>query len=180
MQWKSTADRYGAIAIAMHWLSAIAIIALIASGFRAGGLTDPAAKAGLLRIHAAMGIAVLVFTLARVAWWVFADDRPSAQNKAHVLQNRVASAVHTILYIVILGMAASGIGMLVLSGAGAVLFAEASGPLPDFWNYPPRVPHGIGGRLLVALLVLHVGAALYHQFMLRDRIFVRMGIGRPR
>lgn len=71
-------------------------------------------------------------------------------------------------------MAASGIGMLALSGAGAILFAGASGTLPDFWAYPPRVPHGIGAWLLVTLFVLHAGAALYHQFVKRDRLLRRM------
>jgi cytochrome b561 len=178
MQWKSTADRYGVIAIAIHWLAAVAIIGLIVSGFRIANFTDPIAKAALLRVHAGMGIAVLVLTLARIAWWLFADAKPHPQRGTPSLQNRLAAAVHVIFYIVVLGMAASGIGMLVLSGAGKVLFANVPGALPDFWNYPPRIPHGIGGRALVALLVLHVGAALYHQFVLRDRIFARMGIGR--
>lgn len=180
MRWKSTTDRYGAVAIAIHWLTAVAIIGLIVSGFRIANFTDSAAKAALLRVHAGMGIAILLLTLARIAWWLFADGKPVPNSAVPSLQNRMAAAVHAVFYVVILGMAASGIGMLVLSGAGAILFANAPGMLPDFWNYPPRIPHGIGGRALVALLVLHVGAALYHQFVLRDHIFARMGIGRSR
>lgn len=180
MRWKSTADHYGMVAVAIHWITAAAIIALIVSGFRAANLTDPAVKVGLLRVHAGMGIAILVLTLARIAWWLFADDKPSPASTTSSLQSRIASATHAIFYVIILGMAASGIGMLVLSGAGAILFANAPGALPDFWSYLPRIPHGIGGRALAALLVLHVGAALYHQFILRDRIFARIGIGRAK
>jgi cytochrome b561 len=91
---------------------------------------------------------------------------------------RAASTVHALFYVVILGMAASGIGMLVLSGAGPVIFGAQGSPLPDFFQYPPRIPHGIGARLLIAALVLHVGGGLYHQFIARDRIFARMGLGR--
>src|SRR5262245_15152436 len=75
------------------------------------------------------------------------------------------------------GRPASGIGMLVLSGAASSLFGPATTALPNFWNYPPRVPHGIGARALVALLILHVGGALYHHVVKRDRILARMGIG---
>ncbi len=178
MRWKGTPDRYGVVAIAIHWISAVLIVALIISGFRAADTVDAAAKAAVLQFHAAAGIAILALTLARIAWWYFADDKPLPVGGLPPLQGRLAKAVHVIFYVVILGMAASGIGMLVLSGAGAILFGGAPGPLPDFWNYLPRVPHGIGGRLLVALLVLHVGAALYHHFVRRDRLLARMGIGR--
>jgi cytochrome b561 len=75
-------------------------------------------------------------------------------------------------------MAASGIGMLVLSGANLVLFGGAPGPLADFWNYPPRVPHRIGFVLMLSLFVLHVAGALYHQFIRRDHILARMGVGK--
>jgi cytochrome b561 len=49
-----------------------------------------------------------------------------------------------------------------------------SAPLPDFWKYRPRTPHGIGARLLLALIVLHTGAALYHHFVRRDGLLRRM------
>ena len=178
MRWKSTPDRYGAVAIAIHWISAVLIVALIISGFRAANTVDAAAKATVLQFHAAAGVTVLVLTLARIAWWYFADDKPPAVGGLPPLQERLGKAVHVIFYVVILGMAASGIGVLVLSGAGAILFAGAPGQLPDFWNYLPRVPHRIGALLLFALLVLHVGAALYHHFVRRDRLLARMGIGR--
>jgi cytochrome b561 len=85
--------------------------------------------------------------------------------------------VHILFYIVILGMIASGIGMVALSGAGPVIFG-GEGTLPDFWKVPPRVPHGIGARLLLALLVLHTGAALYHHFVRRDVLLGRMRFSR--
>jgi cytochrome b561 len=178
MRWKSTTERYGAVAIAIHWISAILIIALIISGFRIANIADAGAKAPLLRLHAMAGISILILTLARIVWWYFADDKPLPVGGTPALQRRLAGAVHALFYVVILGMVASGIGMMVLSGAGAILFANAPGLLPDFWNYPPRIPHGIGGRLLAALLVLHVGAAFYHHFVRRDRLLARIGISR--
>jgi cytochrome b561 len=46
---KSGPDRYGTIAISIHWLSAILITALLGSGFGAANAVDAAAKAGALR-----------------------------------------------------------------------------------------------------------------------------------
>lgn len=178
MRLKSTSDRYGAVAILIHWVAAALIVALLISGFRAANMTDPIAKAFVLRAHAVMGVSVLVLTLARIGWWWFADRKPAPVAGMSVLMTRVSAAAHILFYVLILGMAASGIGMMILSGAGEILFGGAKGALPDFWNYPPRIPHGIGARVLTALLVLHVGAALYHQFIRGDRLLGRMGIGR--
>jgi len=178
MAVKSTEDRYGTVAIAIHWVAAALIVALLITGFRVSGAADPAAKAAFLRFHAAMGAAILVLTLARIAWWWFADRKPLPVAGQPPLLKRAATAVHVLFYVVIIGLAASGIGMMVLSGAGPVVFGGASGAMPDFWNYPPRVPHGIGVRVLIALLILHVGGALYHHFIRRDRLLARMGLGR--
>lgn len=178
MQWKSTPERYGAIAIAIHWTAALLIVALIVSGLRAANAVDTLTKISFLRAHAVMGLAVAVLTLARIAWWWFADRKPEPVAGIPPLQERAARIVQTLFYVVLLGMAASGTGMLVLSGSGLVLFGATEGPLADFWNYPPRVPHRIGFVLLLALFVLHLGGALYHQFIRRDRILARMGWGR--
>ena len=80
--------------------------------------------------------------------------------------------VHVLFYIVILGMIASGVGMMLLSGAAPLVFGGEG--LLDFWKYPPRLPHGIGARLLLTLLVLHIGAALHHHFVRRDSLLRRM------
>lgn len=178
MALKSTQDRYGTVAITIHWAAAALIVALLITGFRVSGAADPAAKAVFLRFHAAMGVAILVLTLARIAWWWFADRKPLPVADQPRLMHRAATSVHVLFYIVIIGLAASGIGMMVLSGAGPIVFGGASGALPDFWNYPPRVPHGIGVRVLIALLILHVAGALYHHFIRGDRLLARMGIGR--
>lgn len=175
---KSTPDRYGAVAIAIHWVAAILIAALLITGFRVSGAADPAAKAALLRFHAAIGVAILVLTLARIAWWWLADRKPLPLAGQPPLLRGLASAVHVLFYVVTVGLAASGIGMMVLSGAGQIVFGGASGSLPDFWTYPPRIPHGVGVRVLIALLILHVGGALYHQFIRRDRLLARMGLSR--
>ena len=93
-------------------------------------------------------------------------------------RERLARAVHVAFYFVILAMVASGIGMMILSGAGSVVFGGTGAGLPDFRDFLPRVPHGAGARLLLALLAAHVGAALHHQFIRRDGLLARMWYGR--
>jgi cytochrome b561 len=172
----SNRDQYGTVAISIHWLSAILILALLGSGFLADNATDPAAKAAFLRFHLPAGIVLLLLTLFRIVWWRF-DKKPEIVKGAGAWQDQIARAAHVAFYIVILGMIASGIGMMVLSSAAPVIFG-APGALPNFGDHPPRVPHGLGAFLLAALLVLHTSAAIYHQIVLRDGLLQRMWYGR--
>lgn len=178
MLWKSTDDRYGAVAIAIHWTTAVAIVGILASGFQAADAMEAADRLVLLRIHATLGIFVVLLTLMRIGWWWLGDAKPADAAGTPRWQARAAHIVHGLLYVIILGMGASGIGMLALSGAGATLFAGATTPLPDFTTYLPRAPHGLGSRLLIALLAFHTAAALYHHFVMRDGLLGRMGLGR--
>jgi cytochrome b561 len=179
MALKSTRDRYGGVAISIHWLSAVLILILIGSGFRAADTADPAAKAAILQLHVPVAAAVLALTILRIVWWFGSDRKPNPIGGSPHWQVRTAQAVHVLLYFVILEMVASGIGMLALSGAAPVIFGGGNGaPLPDFSQYPPRLAHGVGARLLLALLVLHAAAALYHHFVRRDGLLRRMWFSR--
>lgn len=113
-------------------------------------------------------------TVLRIVWWWRLDRKPIPAKGSPLWQERVAAGVHITFYIVILGMAASGIGMMILSGAASAVFGTPGAMLPNFANYPPRAPHGLGAFLLVNLLVFHAGAALYHQIIRRDGGLRRM------
>jgi cytochrome b561 len=178
MPAKSTPTRYGAVPIAIHWITALALLGLLVSGFRAADMLDDAAKTAILRIHTAVGIAVLALTLARLLWWVAIDRKPAYPAGQPRWQQIASAAVHSLLYLAILLMAGSGIGMMALSGAGDIVWGGAAAPLPDFRQFAPRAAHGIGATLLIALTLAHTAAALYHQFILRDRLLARMGLGR--
>lgn len=174
MGLKSTATRYGSVAIAIHWVSAVAIIALLISGTVMAGAVGEA-KRSILPIHATIGSLVLLLTLVRIGWWVWGDKRPQPVPNQPRMQELAARIVHGLLYAGIIVLGASGIATLALSGAIPALLSGA--PLPDFSGLLPRLTHGIVGKAMIALLVLHVGAALYHQFIRRDRLLGRMGIG---
>ena len=57
----------------------------------------------------------------------------------------------------------------------------ASGPLPPTFDGSwRRVLHAVAAKLLMALIVLHVAAALWHHAVWRDGLLRRMGFGRRR
>ena len=175
MSAQSSATRYGAVAISIHWVSAAAVAALLATGLIAADATDPALRTALVQLHLPLGVIVLLLTLLRIVWWWRFDRHPVPPEGQLRWQQRLAGATHYGLYFVLLLLVASGIGTLVLSGALPALLSGAA--LPDFEGIGPRIVHGIVARLLIGLLILHIGAALYHQFIRRDRLLGRMGVG---
>ncbi len=174
MTAKSKSDHYGYVAVAIHWLSALLIVGLLVSGIIAENMSISADKAQVLSVHAPVAIFVLVLTLFRIVWWWLADKKPSPVANQTQMQNTVARVVHILFYILIIGMCASGIGMMVLSGAGDIIYNGAPGDLPDFNNFLPRIPHGIGAKLMIFLFILHTAAALYHHFIKKDSVLTRM------
>ena len=146
-----------------------------ALGLTAAGTTDPATEVTLVRGHIVLGSLVLLLTLLRIGWWIWGDRRPAPVAGQPRVQELAASIVHYAIYAVILLMASSGIMTLVLSGALPAIIAGTA--LPDFSELVPRIAHGIMSKLLLVLLAGHIGAALYHQFIRRDRLLGRMGLG---
>lgn len=175
MAAKSTSTRYGSVAIAIHWLTALLIVMLFMTGLLAAGTTDEAAKLTLLRAHIPLGAGALLLTLLRIVWWLVADRRPDLPSDQPAWQKVMAKAVHIGLYLIVLESAGSGIATIVLSDALPAIIG--TGALPDFNTVLPRAVHGIGSKLMLGLLTLHIGAALYHQFIRRDRLLARMGVG---
>lgn len=173
---RSTPRQYGSVAVTLHWLAAIFIIFAFLMGALADNAVASATKTVLLRLHIAAALIVLLLTALRIFWWSFFDRKPQPLQDAHEWQTRLANLVHLTFYIVILGMIASGIGTMVLSGAGpALIHGDA---LPNFHDYPPRTPHGLGAKLLIALFIAHVGAVVFHQFIRRDGLLGRMWLPR--
>jgi cytochrome b561 len=179
MALRGSTERYGSVAIVLHWLSAALILALLAAGFIAANTADPATKAAILRLHAPTGVLVLALTVLRLVWWLAFDRRPAPLPDLPRLQARAAGAVHGLLYLTILVLAASGVALMALSGARPILMGEVEGSLPDFWNYPPRYVHAAMAWLLAVLVVSHVAAALHHQLVRRDGVMARMQLGGP-
>ena len=178
MALKGDTVRYGALAATLHWLSALAILAMVPLGFAAAHASGPAQAAALLRLHLPLGLIVLGLTLARAVWWL-ADTRPEAPPDQPRWQDRLARGSHVLLYVLIVLLCGSGIGLAALSHLASAIFTAGATRLPDFSAFPPMAVHAAGAFGLIGLLVLHLGAVLYHQLYRRDHILARMRVGRP-
>ncbi len=169
-----TSFRYTPSQIAVHWLTAVLVVFLLATGmFVLAELPNAAPKLVNLRIHMTLGAIVGVLTVARIALRVRLPSPPKARHETLVRIGHLALNVALLLLVV------SG-GLLALQ-SGAFAAAFGGGELPaDFRVFALRKAHGLLSRVTMALVVLHFLAALYHQVLLRDKLLARMGLGKGR
>ena len=111
---KSSADQFGKIGIGLHWISALLIIVLLGSGFRAGFATETDVKIAALQMHLPVAILVLVLTVFRLIWWWRFDKRPGPVMGVPPWQDGIARWTHRALYAVVILLLASGIAMSIL------------------------------------------------------------------
>ncbi len=180
MQWTNTKNSYGWLSIALHWLAAIGVIALLATGFRAdfaGDAGDRAARAALMGWHIGLGATFALVLLARV-FASYAQPAPTPPQQAPVL-NFLSKATHQALLIAILIQVISG-PLAVWSGGRAINvfdlfsipspFAERNQGVHEF----AELMHAIGRWTIVAALGLHILGALKHALIDRDGVMMRM------
>lgn len=168
---------YRPLAIALHWLSAAAVIALIALGLWMTGLPIGLPKVVAYAWHKWIGITVLLLSLLRlfVRWrW----PPPALPAPLAAWERRLAPAAHWMLLALLLALPISGWLMSSAGGVSVVWFAVL--PLPDLVPRDRelfaalRTTHHLLARLLIAAIVLHLAAVVWHDVVHRHGIFKRM------
>lgn len=168
--------RYDSLSITFHWVAATAMLVALPLGFLAAHAPDDRQATALLRVHVPLGIAIVILTVARALWRV-RHVPPPARDDQPRWQAGVARSTHLLLYVVPICLGTSGIALMVLSGAAPLIFSRVEGAMPHFSRFAPMAVHAASAFVLVALIGLHGGAALFHQIVRRDRLLARMGIG---
>ena len=173
-------SRYHPLQVALHWLLAVLIVAMLGVGFfklAAMPGTDPQ-KIAILLIHMSLGMLILALMAVRFILRI-AMRRPADATTGHPQLDRIAPVTHYGFYVLVLLMAGTGLATAILAGLNRSVFQGSGEPLPSsFASYPTLVAHGYIALLLVGLAILHVLAALYHQFVLKDGLLRRMWFGR--
>ncbi len=172
--------RYHGFLVALHWLLAIMIIMGLIMGGSVLTETPNGAPEKLfyLRMHMTMGILILVLMVIRLLVRFF-TKKPAHADIGNALVNKLGVATHYVFYLVVFGVAASGLAVANSAGLPDIVFAQSGAPLPaDFSEFPPRAVHGVLTKVLFVIILGHVLAFLYHQFVRKDGLFSRMWFGK--
>lgn len=177
MCWRNTEERYGAPAQLFHWGMALLIVGLLALGLYMEDLPNSPDKIALYGWHKSFGATVLALAILRLGW-ALANRSPTLPGMMSAMEKRLAKAAHYALYALMFLMPFSG--WLMSSAAGYPVSVFGWFTLPDLIepSKPMRKLFGEAHELLasglMALLALHVLAALLHHFYHRDNVLRRM------
>lgn len=175
MYIKNTNDRYGLVAIILHWLMAILIISLLALGLYMTSLPIGLQKLKLYGWHKEYGLLVLWLVILRLAWRLF---NRTPQLSLPWWEKIAARSVHWAFYVFMFAMPITG--WLITSAAGlpvsffGLFVLPSIVPASDASRELFEVIHQWIGYGLIAAIVLHSAAALKHHFINKDDILRRM------
>jgi cytochrome b561 len=179
---KADANAYGGVAIALHWLLALAIVGSFSVGLYMSDLPFSPQRLKLFNWHKWAGITILALSAARLLWRL--ARRPPALPTATLAampawQRHAHHATHALLYALFFAVPLSGWAYSSAAGFPIVWFGVL--PLPDWVPVNKELADAVLKPLhqalaftLAALVGLHVAATLKHQFVDRDGLFWRM------
>jgi cytochrome b561 len=173
---------YGGVAVAFHWLLAVAIVCSFSVGLYMHDLPFSPMRLKLFNWHKWAGITILALSALRLLWRLL---RPAPELPARVTaamphwQRQAHHATHIGLYLLFFAVPLSGWAYSSASGFQVVWFGVL--PLPDWVPVNKALAdavlkplHASFAFALAALVALHVAATLKHQFIDHDGLFWRM------
>ncbi|MCW7539524.1 cytochrome b [Aquabacterium sp. A7-Y] len=173
--------RYTGLAMALHWLLALAIVGAFFVGLYMTVLSMSPTRLKLYNWHKWAGVLILALSAARLLWRL--SHRPPAlpaavEAKMPAWQRAAHHGTHALLYALFFAVPLMGWAYSNAAGFPIVLFGAL--PLPDLVAPDKALAetlkpwHGRLAYTLAALVVLHVAAALKHHFIDRDGLLTRM------
>ena len=179
--------RYVSVAMALHWLIAAAILFNICLGLYVANVVsdnDPS-HFPLIQLHKSVGLSVLVLSLARLGWRL-ANPVPPLPDTLSPGLKALAHGTHYLLYVLIIVIPLSGWAYVSSSPLGlstpffglfhwpnVPIFAALTRAQKNPLHHELFAVHSWLAFSAIALVVLHVVGALYHQIQ-GDDVLRRM------
>lgn len=177
MAMKNTDNSYGLITIFLHWLMFVLVVGMLTVGVIMEDMPLGPDKLELYWWHKSFGVTILFLVALRLLWRI-TNITPKLPDDMNKIQRFLAHSSHFMLYVFLFAMPITG--WLMSSYAGFPV------PFFEFFKMPDLVsPNKENMELFVqihewlayglfALIILHLSAALYHHFVLKDNILRRM------
>ena len=168
--------RYTAVARGFHWLLGLLLLGSFCFGIYMADLPFSPARIKLFNWHKWAGITILALSSLRLLWRL--THTPPAPPPMPTWQQSVFRGTHLLMYILFFAIPLVGWAYSSATGFQVVYFGVL--PLPDWVGKDAdlakqlKTLHGLLAYALASLVVLHVAAALKHQFIDKDSLLTRM------
>ncbi len=173
----SQAPGYTPTARVLHWVTAALVLTMVPVGIIIANEWGGKLQDALYSLHKSVGALLLALVVVRLAYRL-THKPPPLPGDIPPVQRLAAQAMHWVLYALL-------IVQPLLGWAGTSAYPA---PVPVFglFELPPLLApnralseqllsvHGLVGLTIAGLAALHIGAALFHHFVRRDRVLLRM------
>jgi cytochrome b561 len=176
----ASAPAYTMTARVLHWITAVQVVAMIPLGIVIANDLGGPLQNSLYDLHRSLGVALFFTIVTRLIYrWrhpplPMPDDIPAIQRFA-------AHVTHCGLYALLIVQPLSG--WIATSAYPAPISVFGWVTLPPIWPENRALSerlffvHGLVGIALACLVAVHITAALYHHFIRKDRVLMRMITG---
>lgn len=168
---------YSLTARIFHWTTAVLVLTVIPLGILMNAAGEGPLQDFLFNLHRSIGAILLPIVVARLLYRIGHPPPPLPADLA-AIQVFAARFTHAALYIL----------LIVQPLLGWVATSAYRAPITVFWLFtlPPIWPedralserlfgvHKVVGIVMALLVIAHIGAALFHHFIRKDEILVRM------
>ena len=177
----ATTQRYSNVSIVLHWLVAILIVIAFVMGNIMTDMKFSPTKLQYYSYHKWLGVTILGLVAVRLISRLLSKTPPYPANMGK-LQTNIANATHILLYVLMFGVPLSGYFYTLAAGypvvyLGLFQLPVLMGPQPEIKESLKGL-HEILNNIMLVLVLLHVAAALKHQFFDKDGLLQRMRPGR--
>jgi len=169
--------RYHGLTIAMHWATALAILLAVGSVLLRDALEDEDWQSFLLNLHRSMGVSILFLAAVRLLTRLVTSSSHVNAGLPKAIR-LAAKAGHSALYLFLLTLPVTGWLLTNAEGKAVSVFGvfdlpmlisknrDLADQLSDF--------HETGAWVFIAVIGLHITAALWHQFWRKDQVLRSM------
>jgi cytochrome b561 len=169
--------RYHSLTIVLHWATALALLLAVSSVLLRDLVEDEYWQGVLLDVHRSMGITILILAATRLVTRLATKASHINAQLPNAIR-RVAKAGHSLLYVFLLALPFTGWILTNAQGNTASFFGlfnlpmlvaknrDLADQLGDF--------HETGAWVFIAVIGVHVTAALWHYFWRKDQVLHSM------
>lgn len=177
MQQNTISAHYTGTAKFLHWLILALLIAQFTVAWTMPHIGRDTPMSAPISLHFSIGVAVLAVAVVRLLWRV-THGEPAPEGGLPPWQTASARVVHWLLYLLLFAIPILGWINASWRGMPVALFGLELPKLIAMraagWQWTGGMHALLSNYLLLALVGLHVLAALYHQFIRRDGVLRRM------
>lgn len=167
---------YDNVAIFLHWATALLVVGQFAMA-KIWDSFDKPTRQGMESVHVSLGILLTAVVLARIVWRLMPGHQRPAIVSGWV--KLASKGVHYLLYLLLLAQAGLGFGWRWAQGHDVSFFGlfAIPGPYGELGRPTRHIFHDLHENVAWAIVIiagLHAAAALFHHYILKDRVLGRM------